>query len=156
MLGDPEHRASPLLGSAFVAETDRITRSRISEGNLVTFMPSGTQSYAKRWELIEGAKRTIHLVTFSVINDETSRRLVQVVAGKVRQGVEVTIICDDAALFTTRSRPIIEDLRKQGAEVITYDPPIRHIGFDPRRSHKARQVLNRARRQLKRRFHEKY
>jgi phosphatidylserine/phosphatidylglycerophosphate/cardiolipin synthase-like enzyme len=153
---DPDDRGSPLLGSAFLAETDRVTRTRITDGNLVTFMPSGSQSYAKRWQLIEGAKQTIHLVTFSVINDETSRRLVQVVADKVRQGVEVTIICDDAALFTTRSRPLVEDLRKQGAEVITYDPPIRHIGFDPRRSHKARQVLNGARRQFKRRFHEKY
>ena len=42
-------------------------------------MPSGVQSYAKRWELLEGAQRTIHLVTFSIINDDTSSRLADIV-----------------------------------------------------------------------------
>ena len=135
---------------------DRFTATRASEGNAVAFMPSGTQSYEKRWELIETAERTLHLVTFSIISDNTSRRLASLVADKVKQGVEVVMVCDDAALYTTRSRGIVERMRTAGAEVICYDPPFRNLGIDWTRRHKLRQLLNRARRQFKRRFHEKY
>lgn len=145
-----------VLDPAFEAETDRLTRTVTRDGNAVTFMPSGGQSYARRWELIENAERSIHLVTFSVINDDTSRRLAEVVEAKVRQGVEVVMVCDDAALYTTRARGIIRRMRSSGAEVICYDPPFRHLNVDLRRRHKVRQLLNRARRQFKRRFHEKY
>jgi phosphatidylserine/phosphatidylglycerophosphate/cardiolipin synthase-like enzyme len=148
--------ASALLDSAFQAETDRLTRTTVREGNAVTFMPRGEQSYERRWQLIQDAKSTVHLVTFSVINDDTSRRLADVVAEKVRQGVEVAMVCDDAALYTTRSRGILNRMRSAGAEVICYDPPFRHLGIDVRRRHKFRQLLNRARCQFKRRFHEKY
>lgn len=119
-------------------------------------MPSGEQSYARRWQLIEDAQRSVHLVTFSIINDDTSRRLAEVVGEKVRQGVEVAVVCDDAALHTTRSRAIIRQMRSAGAEVICYEPPFRHLNIDFGRGHKFRQLLNRARRQFKRRFHEKY
>jgi phosphatidylserine/phosphatidylglycerophosphate/cardiolipin synthase-like enzyme len=95
-------------------------------------------------------------VTFSIINDDTSRRLAEVVGEKVRQGVEVAVVCDDAAVYTTRSRAIIRQMRSAGAEVICYDPPFRHLNIDFGRRHKLRQLLNRARRQFKRRFHEKY
>jgi phosphatidylserine/phosphatidylglycerophosphate/cardiolipin synthase-like enzyme len=138
------------------ATTDRLTRTTVTDGNAVTFMPRGEESYARRWQLIEDAKRTVHLVTFSVINDDTSRRLADVVAEKVRQGVEVVMVCDDAALYTTRSRGIVKRMRSAGAEVICYDPPFRSLGIDFRRSHRFRQLLNRARRGFKRRFHEKY
>jgi phosphatidylserine/phosphatidylglycerophosphate/cardiolipin synthase-like enzyme len=142
--------------ASFESETDRLTRTRMRDGNAVTFLPRGEQSYARRWELIEGATRTVHLVTFSVINDDTSRRLADVVRDKVRQNVEVAIVCDDAALYTTRSRGLIRTMRSAGAEVVTYESPFRHLGIDLRRRHKFRQLLNRARRQFKRRFHEKY
>jgi cardiolipin synthase len=147
---------SAVRDPAFEAETDRLTGTVARAGNAVTFMPSGAQSYARRWELIEGAERTIHLVTFSVINDDTSRRLAEVVEAKVRQGVEVVVVCDDGALYTTRARGIIRRMRSAGAEVICYESPLRHVNVDLRRRHKVRQLLNRARRQFKRRFHEKY
>ncbi len=135
---------------------DRVTGTAAVDGNAVELMPSGSQSYAKRWELIESAERSVHLVTFSIINDDTSRRLADVVAAKVREGVHVAMVCDDAALYTTRSRGIIDAMRKAGAEVICYDPPFRNLTIDWARGHKVRQLLNRARRQFKRRFHEKY
>jgi len=64
--------ASAFLDAAFQPETDRLTRTTVREGNAVTFMPRGEQSYERRWQLIQDAKRTVHLVTFSVINDDTT------------------------------------------------------------------------------------
>ncbi|MGZ5291768.1 MAG: phospholipase D-like domain-containing protein [Actinomycetota bacterium] len=154
-MGDP-NGSGGLLDPAFEATTDRLTRTRVRDGNAVTFMPRGEQSYERRWQLIENARRTVHLVTFSVINDDTSSRLANVVADKVRDGVEVIVTCDDAALYTTRARGVIRRMRSAGTEVICYESPLRHLGVDLRRRHKLRQLLNRARRQFKRRFHEKY
>jgi phosphatidylserine/phosphatidylglycerophosphate/cardiolipin synthase-like enzyme len=145
-----------VLSPDFEAETDRLTRTVATGGNAVTFMPSGAESYARRWQLLEDARRTIHLVTFSIINDDTSRRLAEVVEAKVRQGVEVVVVCDDAALYTTRARGIVGRMRAAGAEVVCYDPPFRHLNIDLARHHKVRQLMNRVRRQFKRRFHEKY
>jgi cardiolipin synthase len=152
---EPVDEGEP-TSDTFEATTDRLTGTTVTDGNAVTFMPRGEESYARRWQLIEDAERTVHLVTFSVINDDTSRRLADVVAEKVRQGVEVVIVCDDAALYTTRSRGIIKRMRSAGAEVNCYDPPFRSLGIDLRRRHRFRQLLNRARRGFKRRFHEKY
>ncbi|MGZ8652753.1 MAG: phospholipase D-like domain-containing protein, partial [Actinomycetota bacterium] len=124
---DEPAEGSGVLGAAFEAETDRLTRTVARDGSSVTFMPSGVQSYARRWELLEGAERTIHLVTFSIINDDTSSRLADVVEAKVRQGVEVVVVCDDAALYTTRARGVVKRMRAAGAEVICYDPPFQHL-----------------------------
>ncbi len=156
MTDHPTSGASAFSDPAFHATTDRLTHTSLSEGNSITLMPRGDRSFAKRWQLIEEAEHTIHLVTFSLIKDDTSRRLASVVADKVRQGVEVKMVCDDAALSTTRSRPIVEDLRKAGAEVITYEPVFRNLNIDRRHGRPIRQLLNRARRGFKRRFHEKF
>ncbi len=152
----PEPLASPVLEPGFESETDRLTRTVVRDGNSIRFMPSGEESYAKRWELIEGAEKSLHMVSFSVIKDDTSRRLAQLVRDKVRQGVEVKFICDEGALWTTGARGILADMRKSGAEVITYDPLLRNFGIDWLKGHRFARLMRRARRQLKRRFHEKY
>lgn len=147
---------SPLLDAAFEAEADRLTGTRVRDGNTIALLAKGEESFAKRWELVGSARRSVHLVSFSVIRDETSRRLAEVVKEKVREGVEVKMICDDLALYTTFARGILEDMAKAGAEIVTYNPPLRWLGIDAFRGHPFQQLMRRARRQLKRRFHEKY
>ena len=152
----PTTPTSPVLAPAFESETDRLTKTVVRDGNSITFMPSGEESYAKRWELIEGAEKSLHMVSFSVIKDDTSRKLAQLVHDKVRQGVEVKFICDDGALFTTGARGILADMRKSGAEVITYDPPFRNLGINWLKGHRFARLMRRGRNQFKRRFHEKF
>jgi phosphatidylserine/phosphatidylglycerophosphate/cardiolipin synthase-like enzyme len=135
-------------GPTFDAETDRLTGTRLWDGNTVTLFPTGVSSYAKRWELIEGATSTIHLVSFSFMSDDTTRRLATTVADKVRQGVEVVMIVDDGALYTTRSRGILRTMTRAGAEVLTYNNPLRYVGV--------RRPVRRGKLAVKRRFHEKY
>src|SRR5262249_56899161 len=104
--------------------------------------------YAKGWELIEGAQRTLHLVSFSVMRDDTTRRLAATVAEKIREGVEVKMIVDDAALYTTFSRGILKQMAKAGAEILTYDSPLRYLG--------THRVIRRGKIAVKRRVHQKY
>jgi len=141
-------RIDDLLDPAFEREADRLTHTSVRDGNGITLMPAGVESYAKRWELIEGAQRTLHLVSFSVMRDDTTRRLAATVADKVREGVEVKMIVDDAALYTTFSRGILKQMAKAGAEILTYDSPLRYLG--------THRVIRRGKIAVKRRFHEKY
>ena len=147
---------SPLLSDAFERETDRITRTVTRDGNRVRLMPSGQESYATRWELIEAAEKSLHMVSFSFMRDDTTRRLAEVVADKVRQGVEVKMIVDDAALFTTFSRRILEKMSDAGAEVITYNNPLRYLSIRWSKGRPIHQYVRNSKVAIKRRFHEKY
>jgi|ERR1041384_1176792 phosphatidylserine/phosphatidylglycerophosphate/cardiolipin synthase-like enzyme len=116
----PDTPTHPLLETQFQAETDRLTRTVLREGNSVTFLPSGSQSYAKRWELIEGARHSLDLVTFSIINDGTSQRLRDLLAKKVKEGVAVRIVVDDLAVYSAMSSGILSEMTKAGIAVIRY------------------------------------
>ena len=110
----PETQTHPLLEPESQAETDRLTGTVLREGNSVTFLPSGSQSYAKRWELIEGAQHSLDLVTFSIINDGTSQRLRDLVAKKVKEGVVVRMVVDDLAVYSAMSAGILNEMTKAG------------------------------------------
>ena len=142
--------STDLLDDAFTTETDRLTGTSIRAGNTVELLPKGVASYAKRWELIEGAERTLHMVSFSFMRDDTTRRLRELVKAKVRDGVEVKMIVDDAALYTTWSRAILSSMSKAGAEILTYVNPFHFLDVPP--IHPIRNVKL----GVKRRFHEKY
>lgn len=147
---------SPLLGPAFEREADRLTGTVVRDGNGAVLLASGVDSYARRWKLIESAEKSVHMVSFSFMRDDTTRRLAALCAGKVREGVEVKIIVDDAALFTTFSRAILKGMARSGVEVITYNSPGRYLTLSGAHGHPLRKAVRNAKLALKRRFHEKY
>jgi cardiolipin synthase len=145
-----------LLGAGFEREADRLTGTSVRDGNSIRLLPSGVESYATRWELIERAETSLHMVSFSFMRDDTTRRLADVVAGKVRDGVEVKMIVDDAALFTTFSRAILRRMETAGAEILTYENPFRYARMRVFRPRPVRRFVRNAKLAVKRRFHEKY
>ena len=152
----PETQTHPLLEPEFQAETDRLTGTVLREGNSVTFLPSGSQSYAKRWELIEGAQHSLDLVTFSIINDGTSQRLRDLLAKKVKEGVAVRMVVDDLAVYSAMSAGILSDLAKTGIAVIRYHKVFRDWLPDLRKRSPFSQLVQNFRYKIKRRFHEKF
>lgn len=135
---------------------DCLTRTVVREGNSVTLLSSGQESYALRWDLIERAEKTLHMVSFSFMRDETTQRLAEVVASKVSEGVEVKMIVDDASLFTTFSRHILRKMETAGAEIFTYENPFHYARLSQIRGHPIRRMIRNAKVGIKRRFHEKY
>jgi cardiolipin synthase A/B len=146
----------PILDSLFEAETDLLTGTVIRAGNSVTLMPSGSTSYAKRWELIEKAESSIHLVSFSMMRDGTSAHLRDLLCEKLRKGVAVRFVLDDAVLYSTFSGGLLSDMIKAGAETVRYHKLFRDLMPDFRQGKPLRQLIRIARHKLKRRFHEKY
>jgi len=151
-----ELQTHPLLQPQFQAETDRLTGTVLREGNSVMFLPSGSQSYAKRWELIEGARNTLDLVTFSIINDGTSQRLRDLLAKKVKEGVVVRMVVDDLAVYSAMSAGILSEMAKAGIAVIRYHKVFRDWLPDVRKGSPFSQLVQSFRYKIKRRFHEKF
>lgn len=152
----PENQTHPLLEPQFQAETDRLTGTVLREGNSVTFLPSGSQSYEKRWELIEGARHSLDLVTFSIINDATSQRLRDLLAKKVTEGVTVRMVVDDLAVYSAMSAGLLNDLTQAGIAVIRYHKVFRDWLPDLRKGSPFSQLVQTFRYKIKRRFHEKF
>ena len=152
----PEIQTHPLLDPQFHAETDRITGTVLREGNSVTFLPSGSQSYEKRWKLIEGAQHSLDLVTFSIINDGTSQRLRDLLAKKVKEGVVVRMVVDDLAVYSAMSGGLLSDLTKAGIAVIRYHKVFRDWLPDLSKGSPFSQLVQTFRYKIKRRYHEKF
>ena len=145
-----------LLTPAFGRVSDELTGTTVRSGNSISLLPAGEDSYAKRWELIEGAERSLHMVSFSFMRDDTTRRLSEVVRDKVAAGVEVKMIVDDAALYTTFSRRILQSMADSGAEILTYNSPWRYVTVRWSEGHPIRQIVRNAKNAIKRRYHEKF
>jgi phosphatidylserine/phosphatidylglycerophosphate/cardiolipin synthase-like enzyme len=152
----PDIQTHPLLEPQFQAETDRLTGTVFREGNSVTFLPSGSQSYAKRWELIEGARHSLDLVTFSIINDGTSQRLRDLLTKKVKEGVAVRMVVDDLAVYSAMSAGILGEMSKAGIAVIRYHKVFRDWLPDLGKGSPFSQLVQSFRYKIKRRFHEKF
>ncbi len=146
----------PLLSSAFEAETDRLTDTVVREGNTIELLPSGISSYEKRWELLEAARHSIHIATFSFMRDKTTKRLCGLLRAKMNDGVEVRLVVDDAVLYSTFSGKRVDKLARDGVEVLRYHRLFRDWLPKWGRGGPIRQVVKATKLKLKRRFHEKY
>lgn len=147
---------SPLATPELEKEIDRLTGTVVRSGNAVVLLPSGVESYKKRWELLEGAQNTIHIVAFSVMRDDTSRRLRDVLRERLEAGAEVRFIVDDFSLYTTFAFGIVKDMEKAGAKVVTYNKTFRDLLPVWRQDHRIKQFVRAIKFKQKRRFHEKY
>ena len=156
MVDTADVNTHPILDEKFEAETDRLTGTAVRSGNVVTLFASGHRSYERRWALIEQARHSIDLATFSLMNDATSRRLLDMLREKIRQGVAVRMVADDAAIYSSSSGDILTEMSKAGAEVIRYHKLFRDWLPDLRRGHPFRQLARNVRYKVKRRFHEKF
>src|SRR6185503_12607772 len=152
----PDILTHPLLEPQFQADTDRLTGTVLREGNSETFLPSGSCSYEKRWELIEGAQHSLDLVTFSIINDGTSQRLRDLLAKKVKEGVAVRMVVDDLAVYSAMSAGILSEMSKAGIAVIRYHKVFRDWLPDLSKGSPFSQLVQSFRYKIKRCFHEKF
>ena len=146
----------PLLGPLCQEEMDRYTGTVVREGNRVLFLPSGRASYEQRWALIEGANRSIDLVSFSMMRDATTRQLRDLLLKKLKQGVLVRVIVDDAVTYSTFVGGYLKQLVRAGAEVIRYHLIFKRMWPDLSAGHPFKAFARILKFKLKRHFHEKY
>jgi len=135
---------------------DRLTHSKIRPNNEIRFLPSGGESYQIRWRLLDQAKHSIHIATFSMMKDETTKRLESVLVTKLAQGVEVRIILDEIVNRTTFAGPMIKRLKSKGAIVHGYNGLLEEWAPKPAHLGPIKHIMRNLKLKLKRHFHEKY
>ncbi len=134
---------------------DLLTSSKICTNNTIKFLPSGGESYKIRWKLLENAKQSIHIATFSMMKDGTTEKLEKLLLDKLEQGVEVCIILDEIVNRSTFASPMLKRLAKAGAKIHAYNGLLEE--WLPLSSKKPFKHLMRILKlKMKRHYHEKY
>lgn len=96
-----------------------------SHDNSVTLLIDGQAKFDDMFEAIRQARSSVHLEYFNFRNDSIAGLLFDLLAEKVKQGVEVRALYD-AFGNTSNDRPLknrhIRDIRKRGIEIYEFDP----------------------------------
>jgi cardiolipin synthase len=96
-----------------------------SDDNSVTLLIDGQDKFDDMFEAIRQAKSSVHLEYFNFRNDSIARLLFDILADKVKEGVEVRALYD-AFGNMSNNKPLkkkhIRELRNKGIEIYEFDP----------------------------------
>ena len=128
---------------------DRVLRTGISPppraGHRVRVEFSGETAYRDLIALLESATRTIHITTFILGHDDVGRAIVDTLARKAREGVEVRLLLDSLGSLWTRHR-FVRPLREAGGEIGHFLPvlPVQRRWSANLRNHRKLVVVDNA------------
>ena len=120
------------LGKGYAQTSDSlIVKELRSEGvsfsrnNTVTLLLTGQEKFDDLFTAIKQAKSSIHLEYFNFRNDSIANQLFNLLADKVKEGVEVRELFD-AFGNMSNNKPLrkkeLKDLREKGIEIYEFDP----------------------------------
>ena len=124
-----EATAAPLNGTTafddpdFVKELEAVGGATFSPGNTVEFLIDGPESFAKRAELIENAKESIHVLTWSIYDDITGKDLCAKLIAKAAEGVDVRVIVDRNISSRSTHKETLKLMEQNGIPVILWEDP---------------------------------
>lgn len=120
------------LGKGYAQTSDSlIVKELRSEGvsfsknNTVTLLLTGQEKFDDLFSAIKQAKSSIHLEYFNFRNDSIANHLFNLLADKVKEGVEVRALFD-AFGNMSNNKPLrkkeLKSLRERGIEIYEFDP----------------------------------
>ena len=120
------------LGKGYAQTSDSlIVKELRSEGvsfsknNTVTLLLTGQEKFDDLFLAIKQAKSSIHLEYFNFRNDSIANQLFNLLADKVKEGVEVRALFD-AFGNMSNNKPLrkkeLKNLRERGIEIYEFDP----------------------------------
>ena len=99
-----------------------------SDNNSITLLMNGQEKFDDMFCAIRQAQSSVHLEYFNFRNDSVASLLFDILAEKVKEGVEVRALFDGFGNFSNK-KPLkkrhVRDIRKSGIEIYEYNP----IGF---------------------------
>jgi cardiolipin synthase len=115
----------------FSTVIESVSESPLTKGNKVTLLVDGTATYAAMFKAVENASDHINIETYIMedIEDETGRKLADLLLQKQAEGVQVNLIYDCVGSFTTPAS-FFKRLRDGGINVVEFNPinPIKAFG----------------------------
>ncbi len=119
----------PTDNSLFQPLTSEIFRGGfpLTRGNRVEILTSGEEAYRKTLSLIQGATHTIHIATFILGKDAVGKEIIENLAQKASQGVNVFLLLDALGCAKIR-RGFLSPLLKAGGRTAFFMPML-HLPF---------------------------
>ncbi|MBQ8047489.1 MAG: cardiolipin synthase [Prevotella sp.] len=110
---------------SIIVKTLRDAGVTFSHNNSVTLLMDGQEKFDDMFTAIRQARNSIHLEYFNFRNDSIASLLFDILAEKVKEGVEVRALYD-AFGNASNNQPLkkhhMEDLRRKGIEIYQFDP----------------------------------
>ncbi len=128
---------------------DRALRTGIMppprNGHTIDLHFNGEDAFRQLLVLLESAQSSIHVTTFILGRDEVGRAIIEVLARKAREGIEVRLLLDSLGSFWTQ-RSFVRPLIAAGGEVGHFLPvlPIRRRWSANLRNHRKLVVVDNA------------
>ena len=119
-LGVPDYAAS--RGSRLEGILGRVSDAPLREGNQLTLLKNGPDTYDDWLAAIARAQRWIHLDNYIIANDEIGNRFAEALAAKAAEGVRVRVLHDWFGCMNI-PRSFWKIMRDAGVEVKAVNPP---------------------------------
>jgi len=137
----------PPAGNTSPCTTERVLTSAgmppAQNGNSVELLGDGVTGYRALVSLLEEARESIHIMTFILGRDETGRAIVELLARRASEGVEVRLLLDALGCLRTRGR-FVDPIRRSGGKVGVFMPvlPLRRKWSANLRNHRKITVID--------------
>ena len=106
---------------AFMATAEALTGAPVSTGDDVELLVNGDEIFPAFLETIEGARRSINLLTYVYWRGDIATDVAQALCRKAKEGVEVNVLLD--AIGTAKmERGIVDEMRDCGVRVARFRP----------------------------------
>lgn len=119
----------------FRDEIENISETEIVAGNKIKWIPSGDAYFSNLLGDLYAAKKSINLETFIIREGTVATYIVNALAAKAREGVEVNVIFDSVG-SRFLDKPSIEKLRFAGVDVKWYRPWWKNLFAANNRDHR--------------------
>jgi cardiolipin synthase len=123
----PPVALTPLPPAAGTAHPDvaqaaaHLGAEALTRGNRLTFHAGGEDAFASLLQLINGARRSIHIETYVLKADVTGRAVIEALIARAKEGLEVRLLVDGLGSFHVARRPL-RRLRRAGGRVAFFLP----------------------------------
>lgn len=111
---------SALLEPAFVAELEQLQGAKFTAGNSVTPLIDGPASFAERDRLIDGASKSIHLMSWAFYDDQTGWDTARKLAAKAEEGLDVRVLVDGQLAARPHHNETIDFMEQNGVKVVRW------------------------------------
>ena len=109
-------------GEAFLRATEALTGAPISRGNDIELLINGDEIFPAFLETIEGAERTLNMLTYVYWTGEIADEVAAAVCRKARGGVECNVLLD-AVGAAKMNTSLLEQMEGAGVRVVRFRPP---------------------------------
>lgn len=104
----------------FIPEIQKLMRANFHAGGNVKLLNSAKEALAIRKEMILGAKKSIHLMTWAMYGDVAGKEFAELLIQRFKEGIDVRVMVDGLTAQRTGYKESLDQLRAAGVPVIEY------------------------------------